>query len=312
MHRRSEPRSVCRCFSQVGRVEHLDVRGQRQHVRVHYHLRCIDDLHQMLRDAGDWVPLGNADEQKLAAEGTVEAWGCEEGNPAGPLSGARSAGTNSTRGRGPGDTCPMAVSEPLQTVVTLDVEGVLIPEIWVATAERTGVDELRRTTRDEPDYDVLMRGRLELLREHGLGMADLTEAIASLAPLDGAREFLDELRSRTQVILLSDTFEEFARPFMAQLGWPTVLCHRLVVDPDGHVSDYRLRQPDQKRRAVQALHALNYRVLAAGDSYNDTTMLAEADHGFLFRAPANVIAEFPEFPAVTEYDDLISRFAALL
>ncbi len=206
----------------------------------------------------------------------------------------------------------MSSADPLQTVVTLDLEGVLIPEVWVATAERTGVDELRRTTRDEPDYDVLMRGRLELLREHGLGMADLTEAIASLRPLDGALEFLDELRSRTQVILLSDTFEEFARPFMAQLGWPTVLCHRLVVDDDGHIVDYRLRQPDQKRHAVQALHGLNYRVLAAGDSYNDTTMLAEADHGFLFRAPDNVIAEFPQFPATDDYDDLLGRFTALL
>ena len=206
----------------------------------------------------------------------------------------------------------MSSADPLQTVVTLDLEGVLIPEVWVATAERTGVDELRRTTRDEPDYDVLMRGRLELLREHGLGMADLTEAIASLRPLDGALEFLDELRSRTQVILLSDTFEEFARPFMAQLGWPTVLCHRLVVDDHGHIVDYRLRQPDQKRHAVQALHGLNYRVLAAGDSYNDTTMLAEADHGFLFRAPDNVIAEFPQFPATDDYDDLLGRFTALL
>ncbi len=199
-----------------------------------------------------------------------------------------------------------------QTVVTLDVEGVLIPEIWVATAERTGVDELRRTTRDEPDYDVLMRGRLDLLAEHGLGMADVTATIATLSPLPGAREFLDELRSRTQVILLSDTFEEFARPFMEQLGWPTVLCHRLVVDDADRIVDYRLRQPDQKRRAVQALHGLNYRVLAAGDSYNDTTMLAEADHGFLFRAPDNVIAEFAQFPAMTEYDDLLDRLTGLL
>ena len=199
-----------------------------------------------------------------------------------------------------------------QTVVTLDVEGVLIPEIWVATAERTGVDELRRTTRDEPDYDVLMRGRLDLLAEHGLGMADVTATIATLSPLPGAREFLDELRSRTQVILLSDTFEEFARPFMEQLGWPTVLCHRLVVDDADRIVDYRLRQSDQKRRAVQALHGLNYRVLAAGDSYNDTTMLAEADHGFLFRAPDNVIAEFAQFPAMTEYDELLDRLTGLL
>lgn len=199
-----------------------------------------------------------------------------------------------------------------QTIVTLDVEGVLIPEIWVATAERSGIDGLRRTTRDEPDYDVLMRGRLDLLREHGLTMSDLVEVIASLEPLEGARGFLDELRSRTQVVLLSDTFEEFARPLMAQLGWPTVLCHRLEVDDEDRIADYRLRQPDQKRRAVAALHGLNYRVLAAGDSYNDTSMLAEADHGFLFRAPQNVIEEFPQFPALTEYDDLLERLTELL
>lgn len=199
-----------------------------------------------------------------------------------------------------------------QTVVTLDVEGVLIPEIWIAVAERTGIEELRRTTRDEPDYDVLMRGRLELLDRHGLGMTDVAEVIATLSPLDGAAAFLDELRSRTQVILLSDTFEEFARPLMAQLGWPTVLCHRLEIDTEDRIVDYRLRQPDQKRRAVAALHGLNYRVIAAGDSYNDTTMLAEADHGFLFRAPDNVIAEFPQFPALTEYDELLERATALL
>lgn len=199
-----------------------------------------------------------------------------------------------------------------QTVVTLDVEGVLIPEIWIAVAERTGIDELRRTTRDEPDYDVLMQGRLELLDRHGLGMTDVADVIATLSPLDGAGTFLDELRSRTQVILLSDTFEEFARPLMAQLGWPTVLCHRLEIDTEDRIVDYRLRQPDQKRRAVAALHGLNYRVIAAGDSYNDTTMLAEADHGFLFRAPDNVIREFPQFPALTEYDDLLERTTALL
>jgi phosphoserine/homoserine phosphotransferase len=201
---------------------------------------------------------------------------------------------------------------PTQTVVTLDVEGVLIPEIWIAVAERTGIEALRRTTRDEPDYDVLMRGRLELLDQHGLGMADVAEVIATLSPLDGAAAFLTELRSRTQVILLSDTFEEFARPLMAQLGWPTVLCHRLEVDGQDRIVDYRLRQPDQKRKAVAALHGLNYRVVAAGDSYNDTTMLAEADHGFLFRAPDNVIREFPQFPALTEYDDLLERATALL
>jgi len=198
-----------------------------------------------------------------------------------------------------------------QTIVTLDLEGVLIPEVWIAVAERTGVDGLTRTTRDEPDYDALMRYRLGLLTEHGLTMALIEDVISGLAPLDGAREFLDELRARTQVIILSDTFEQFARPFMRQLGWPTVLCHRLVV-ADGRIVDYRLRQPDQKRRSVEALHGLNYRVIAAGDSYNDTTMLAEADAGFLFRAPDNVIAEFPQFPSITEFDDLLTAIAAQL
>ena len=197
-----------------------------------------------------------------------------------------------------------AESGPTQTVVTLDLEGVLIPEVWVATAEATGIEALMRTTRDEPDYDVLMTQRLAILAEHGLGMDEITEVIAGLEPLEGARSFLDGLRATTQVILLSDTFEEFARPFMAQLGWPTVFCHRLVTDDRGRITEYRLRQPDQKRRAVKAFHGLTYRVLAAGDSYNDTTMLAEADAGFLFRAPPNVIEEFPQFPALTSYDDL--------
>ena len=190
-----------------------------------------------------------------------------------------------------------------QTIVTLDVEGVLVPEIWIAVAERTGIEGLRRTTRDEPDYDVLMRYRLDLLDEHGLTMSLIEDVIAGLEPLDGARAFLDELRERTQVILLSDTFEQFARPLMQQLGWPTVLCHRLVVAGD-RIIDYQLRQPNQKQHAVEALRALNYRVIAAGDSYNDTTMLGAADHGYLFHAPANVIAEFPQFPALDTYDDL--------
>lgn len=201
---------------------------------------------------------------------------------------------------------------PRQTLVTLDLEGVLIPEVWIATAEASGVEELRRTTRDEPDYDVLMRWRLEVLANEGLAMADVERVISSLSPLEGAREFLDELRSRTQLIILSDTFEEFARPFMAQLGWPTVFCHSLQVDEAGNIAGYRLRQQDQKRHAVMAFHGLNYRVIAAGDSYNDTTMLSEADHGFLFRAPANVIEEFPQYPALESYDDLLSHITALL
>jgi phosphoserine / homoserine phosphotransferase len=198
-----------------------------------------------------------------------------------------------------------------QCIVTLDLEGVLVPEIWIAVAERTGVDELRRTTRDEPDYDVLMRGRLRLLEQHGLTMSMIADVISGLAPLAGAKEFLDALRARTQVLLLSDTFEQFGQPLMRQLGFPTLLCHRLVV-ADDRIIDYSLRMADQKRCAVQALHGLNYRVIAAGDSYNDTAMLAEADAGFLFHAPANIITQFPQFPAVDEYDQLLALITAEL
>ncbi len=196
-----------------------------------------------------------------------------------------------------------------QTIVTLDVEGVLIPEIWIAVAERSGIDGLRRTTRDEPDYDVLMRYRLDLLAEHGLTMSAIEDVIATLSPLDGAKPFLDELRAETQVVLLSDTFEQFARPLMAQLGWPTVFCHQLLVDGD-RIADYQLRQPNQKQCAVEAFHSLNYRVIAAGDSYNDTTMLAAADAGFLFRAPPNVIAEFPQYRAFEDYAELLAAIRA--
>ena len=189
--------------------------------------------------------------------------------------------------------------------MTLDLEGVLVPEIWIAVAERTGVDALRRTTRDEPDYDALMRGRLQLLDQHGLTMSTIAEVIGSLSPLDGARHFLDTLRSMTQVLLLSDTFEQFGQPLMRQLGYPTLMCHRLVVAND-RITGYRLRMPDQKRETVRALHGLNYRVIAAGDSYNDTAMLAEADAGFLFHAPANIRAQFPQFTAVDEFDDLLA------
>ena len=192
-----------------------------------------------------------------------------------------------------------------QTIVTLDLEGVLVPEIWVAVAERTGIDALRRTTRDEPDYDVLMRGRLALLDQHGLDLALIQEVIASLGPLPGARKFLDRLREQTQVIILSDTFEEFAQPLMRQLGWPTIFCHRLVIE-GGRVTGYTLRQPNQKQRSVEALRALNYRVLAAGDSFNDVTMLQAADQGFFFHAPPAIQAQFPQFPAYEAYDDLLA------
>ena len=200
---------------------------------------------------------------------------------------------------------------PQQSIVTLDLEGVLVPEIWIAVAERTGIDALRRTTRDEPDYDVLMRGRLALLEQHGLRMSDMEAVIATLQPLDGALEFLDELRARTQVLILSDTFEQFGRPLMRQLNWPALLCHRLLVAGDRSV-DYCLRLPDQKRHAVEALRALTYRIVSAGDSYNDTAMLTAADAGFLVHAPEAVKAEFPQFPAVDTYDELLTLIVAEL
>lgn len=198
-----------------------------------------------------------------------------------------------------------------QSIVTLDVEGVLVPEIWIAVSERTGIAELRRTTRDEPDYDRLMRFRLDLLAQHDLKMSTIADVIAGMGPLPGAREFLDDLRSRTQVILLSDTFEQFGRPLMEQLGWPTILCHQLVVEDD-RIVNYQLRMADQKRHAVRALKNLNYRVAAAGDSYNDTAMLAEADAGFLFHAPDNVIREFPQFTALDTYEELSAHLLAAI
>ncbi len=191
-----------------------------------------------------------------------------------------------------------------QSIVTLDLEGVLVPEIWIAVADKTGIPELRRTTRDEPDYDKLMTGRLQILDRHGLKLSDIQSVIDTLRPLPGGAEFLSELRALVQVIILSDTFEQFAQPLMRQLGWPTLLCHRLVVDRD-HITGYQLRQPDQKKKSVAALKSLNYQVIAAGDSYNDTTMLGEAHHGFLFHAPANVIRDFLQFPAVHAYPELL-------
>lgn len=194
-------------------------------------------------------------------------------------------------------------------IACLDLEGVLIPEIWIAFAEETGIEELKATTRDIPDYDVLMKQRLALLDQHGLGLNEIQSVIARLAPLEGAREFLDWLRERFQVVILSDTFYEFSQPLMRQLGFPTLLCHRLDVDPaTGRVVDYRLRQANPKRQAVLSLKSLYYRIIAAGDSYNDTTMLSEADAGILFMAPDNVVAEFPQFPAVYGYEDLKQAF----
>lgn len=190
----------------------------------------------------------------------------------------------------------------------LDLEGVLIPEIWIKFAEKTGIDELKATTRDIPDYDVLMKQRLAILKQHHLGLNEIQEVIATLEPLDGAIEFVDWLRERFQLIILSDTFYEFSQPLMRQLGFPTLFCHKLEVDASGQVTDYKLRQKDPKRQSVKALHTLNYRIIAAGDSYNDTTMLSEADAGILFHAPDNVIAEFPQYPAVHTYEDLRKEF----
>jgi len=191
-----------------------------------------------------------------------------------------------------------------QALVTLDMEGVLTPEIWIAVAEKTGIAELRRTTRDEPDYDKLMQGRLAILDRHGLKLSDIQKVIETLELLPGARAFMDTLRSQVQVLILSDTFEQFAAPFMRQLGMPTLLCHTLIVEND-KIINYKLRLPDQKREAVAAFKKLNYRVIAAGDSFNDTSMLKEADAGFLFHAPDNIKAQFPEFKAVDEFDDLL-------
>lgn len=198
-----------------------------------------------------------------------------------------------------------------QTMVTLDLEGVLVPEIWIAVAEATGIEELRRTTRDEPNYDLLMRQRLALLAEHNLTMSAIAQVISTLHPLPGAKDFLDALREKTQVIILSDTFEQFGLPFMRQLGMPTLLCHRLIVEND-RIIDFELRQVDQKRHAVEAFKALNYRVAAAGDSYNDTAMLACADAGFLFHAPDNVIAEFPQFPSLSSFSELLEHLSQAL
>ncbi len=190
-----------------------------------------------------------------------------------------------------------------QKLVTLDVEGVLIPEVWINLARRTGIDALMATTRDEPNYDSLMQSRLSILGDHGVNMSDLRAVLAEMGPLDGAREFLDALRADYQVVLLSDTFEQFAAPLMCQLGQPTILCHQLRVLND-NIVDYVLRIDDHKCRSVQAFRALNYQVVAAGDSYNDLSMLRAANAGALFKAPDNVIAENPDLPSFTDYDDL--------
>ncbi|MGP8234135.1 MAG: bifunctional phosphoserine phosphatase/homoserine phosphotransferase ThrH [Limisphaerales bacterium] len=186
----------------------------------------------------------------------------------------------------------------------LDLEGVLVPEIWIAVAEKTNIPALRRTTRDEPDYDKLMRGRIKILDEHGLKLTDIQEVIGGLQPLPGAKEFLRELRALTQVIILSDTFEQFAKPIMRQLDWPTIFCNDLLIE-EGRIAGYRMRQPEPKRHAAMALRSLNYFVIAAGDSFNDTAMLAEANIGFLFHSPEPIKKQLPQFAAYEEYGDLM-------
>ena len=195
-------------------------------------------------------------------------------------------------------------------IACLDLEGVLVPEIWIEFSKRTGIVELARTTRDEPDYDRLMRGRLELLAQHRLGLPDIQDVIAGMRPLEGAADFLAWLRERHQVVILSDTFYEFAAPLMRQLGHPTLFCHRLEADAEGRLRGYRIRLEDHKRKAVAALRELRFRTIAAGDSYNDTAMLAEADAGILFHPPQNVIRDFPQFPVALTYDELKAAFAA--
>jgi phosphoserine / homoserine phosphotransferase len=198
-----------------------------------------------------------------------------------------------------------------QTIITLDMEGVLTPEIWIAVAEKTKIPELRRTTRDEPDYDKLMRYRIEILDRHSIRLSHIQEVIGTLQPLPGGREFLDELRSLEQVIILSDTFEQFARPLLKKLNWPTLFCHRLLV-VDDCINGYQLRQPNQKQKSVAALKSLNYHVIAAGDSYNDTAMLGEADVGFLIHAPEKVKQEFPQFRAAESHEELLKLIKGAL
>jgi phosphoserine/homoserine phosphotransferase len=189
-------------------------------------------------------------------------------------------------------------------IICSDLEGVFVPEVWINVADKTGIEELRRTTRDEPDYNLLMRSRMKILDQHSLKLHDIQNVIARIRPLPGANEFIDWVKERTQLIVVSDTFIQFADPLMKQLGRPTLFCHTLLMDETNRIVDYQLRQPDPKRKTVEALQGLKYQVIAMGDSYNDTSMLKQADVGILFRPPQNVINDYPEFPVVTEYEDL--------
>ena len=197
-------------------------------------------------------------------------------------------------------------------IVCSDLEGVFIPEIWINVAKKTGIEELKLTTRDITDYDELMKKRLSVMNEHGVRLKDITEVIKAIDPLEGAAEALTWIRERSQIVIFSDTFEEFAMPLMKKLGYPVIFCHSLSIDPDGRITDYHLRQQNQKKHGVKAFHSLNYNVIAFGDSYNDTSMLKEADNGFFFNPPENVSKEFPEFPVVKNYDELKTMLSSLI
>ena len=197
-------------------------------------------------------------------------------------------------------------------IICLDLEGVLVPEIWIAFSEKTGIPQLRITTRDEPDYDKLMKYRMDILRKNNLTLKDIQDVIATIRPLDGAREFLDKVREITQVVILSDTFTEFAKPLMKQLGWPTILCNSLIVDENNMLTGMKLRQQDGKRKAIDAFRAMNFRTFAAGDSYNDLTMIRNADKGCLFRAPANILMEERDLRLCTTYDEFYEEIRSFV
>ena len=197
-------------------------------------------------------------------------------------------------------------------IVCLDLEGVLVPEIWIAFSEKTGLPQLRITTRDEPDYDKLMKYRMGILKEHNLTLKDIQNVISTIRPLDGAKEFLDKVREITQVVILSDTFSEFAKPLMKQLGWPTILCNSLIVDENGMLTGMKLRQPDGKRKAIEGFRQMNFRTFAAGDSYNDLTMIRKADKGCLFRAPSNILKEEPDLRLCTTYDEFFDEIRSFV
>ena len=197
-------------------------------------------------------------------------------------------------------------------IVCLDLEGVLVPEIWIAFSQESGIPELKRTTRDEPDYDKLMKWRLGILKEHGLGLKEIQDTIAKIDPLPGAREFLDELRSLGQVIILSDTFSQFAKPLMKKLGWPTIMCNELIVGENGEITGYKMRCPQSKLTTVKALQSCGFETIASGDSFNDLAMIQASKAGFLFRSTEKIIKEYPQYPAFTEYSELLDAIKKYL